>query len=172
MKNSIFSRLRKLGKWKDTEQNFTHPKPLGLVSPEKMLRDWDVESRKQYTQRYAQMKKEVNEEISRAYKYSSDGKFVIIDFRKGEYNSMILDEVIKELIELGWEVATRMTEKEFIPPWYEDDPCKNFIGYFFEMCVAQPGELHEAIKGTDFIVFGEESIRIEKEHVPQDMGKD
>lgn len=167
MKNSIFSRLRKLGKWKDTEHTFTPPKPSGLTSPEQMLRDWDIESRIQYTK----MKREVDEKISGAYKYSSDGKFVIIDFRKGEYNSTILDEVIKELIESGWEVATRMTEKEFIPPWYEDDPCINFIGHFFEVCVAQPGELHEAIKGTDFIVFGEESTRIEKEHVPQDVGK-
>ncbi|AHJ87597.1 hypothetical protein Bp8pC_167 [Bacillus phage Bp8p-C] len=172
MISKLWGSIRKLGKWKDTEHTFTPPKPSGLTSPEQMLRDWDIESRKQYTQRYAQVKKEVDEKISGAYKYSADGKFVIIDFRKGEYNSMILDEVIKELIELGWEVATRMTEKEFIPPWYEDDPCINFIGHFFEVCVAQPGELHEAIKGTDFIVFGEESTRIEKEHVPQDMGKD
>ncbi|AGB62645.1 hypothetical protein [Bacillus phage phiAGATE] len=158
MKSKLWKKLCSLGKWKDTEHNFTRPKPSELVSPEQMLRGWDVESRKRYTQ----MKKEINEEISRAYKYSSDGKFVIIDFRKGEFSSTILDEVIKELIELGWEVATRTTEREVLPPWYEDGPPKKFTGDFFEMCVAQPGELREAIEGTDFIVFGEESTQIEK----------
>ncbi|WNO29770.1 hypothetical protein [Bacillus phage SDFMU_Pbc] len=171
MKSKLWNKLRSLGKGKDTEQSFTRPEPSGLVSPEQMLRGWDVERRKRYTQ----MKKEVNEEISSAYKYSSDGKFVIIDFRKGEYSSMILDEVIKELIELGWEVATRMTEREVLPPWYDDDddPNRKFFSDFFEMCVAQPGELREATEGTDFIVFGEERTQVEKEqHVPQDVAKD
>lgn len=177
MKNNIFSRLRKLGEWKHSEETFKAPRTSSFPTPEKLRVQSDVAN----FERYSSLKEEVLKDMTRWSSYSPNGKSIVIQFRRWEYDKPTYDLVIQELLGLGWEVATR-EYVDLVPIPHEEFPDNPFLTItlernLFEILVAYPGTIDEAIaynfiENTEFVVCKEGVSLDEKEHVPQDMGKD
>lgn len=172
MKNNIFSRLRKLGEWKYSQETFKAPSTSSFPTPEKLQVKADVTN----FERYSDLKEEVLKSMTWWSSYSPNQKFSIITFRRWKYDKPTYDLVIQELIGLGWEVATR-EYVDLVPYPHEEFPDNPFLTrtlerHLFEILIAYPGTIDSSIQNTDFVMCKKGVSLDEKEHVPQDMGKD